>query len=156
MLRWLRRRRQGRRLAQADAEALIRDRGTEAYGEARQRGSAERKSRPFERAASCYVAARSAAVRRAAMRCGARPLVAVAMAIGANPAMAVGTGSDDDAWDGRDDDAGVHGMTMPVGSASKSRTAAHRDRRDACRRVGERRDRHRLGGNGGQPQQCDR
>jgi hypothetical protein len=37
MLRWLRRRQEGRRLAQADAEALIRDHGGEAYGEARRR-----------------------------------------------------------------------------------------------------------------------
>jgi hypothetical protein len=38
MLRWLRRRQEARRLAQADAEALmIRDHGAEAYGEARQR-----------------------------------------------------------------------------------------------------------------------
>ena len=37
MLQWLRRRRQAERLAQADAEALIRDHGAEAYGEARQR-----------------------------------------------------------------------------------------------------------------------
>ena len=37
MLQWFRRRRQAERLAQADAEALIRDHGTEAYGEARQR-----------------------------------------------------------------------------------------------------------------------
>ena len=35
MLQWLRRRRQAERLAQADAEALIRDHGAEAYGEAR-------------------------------------------------------------------------------------------------------------------------
>ena len=34
---WLRRRRQADRLAQADAEALIRDHGGEAYTEARQR-----------------------------------------------------------------------------------------------------------------------
>jgi hypothetical protein len=34
---WLRRRREARRLAQADAEAPIRDYGAEAYGEARQR-----------------------------------------------------------------------------------------------------------------------
>jgi hypothetical protein len=37
MLRWLRRRQEARRLAQADAEALIRDHGAEAYCEARQR-----------------------------------------------------------------------------------------------------------------------
>jgi hypothetical protein len=37
MLQWLRRRQAARRLAQADAEALIRDHGAEAYGEARQR-----------------------------------------------------------------------------------------------------------------------
>ena len=37
MLQWLRRRRQAERLAKADAEALIRDHGGEAYGEARQR-----------------------------------------------------------------------------------------------------------------------
>jgi hypothetical protein len=37
MLQWFRRRRQTERLAQADAEALIRDHGGEAYGEARQR-----------------------------------------------------------------------------------------------------------------------
>ena len=37
MLQWLRRRRQAERLAQADAEALIRDHGGEAYREARQR-----------------------------------------------------------------------------------------------------------------------
>src|SRR5271165_2369360 len=37
MLQWFRRRRQAERLAQADAEALIRDHGGEAYGEARQR-----------------------------------------------------------------------------------------------------------------------
>ena len=38
MLQWLRRRRrQAERLAQADAEALIRDHGREAYGEARRR-----------------------------------------------------------------------------------------------------------------------
>ncbi len=37
MLSWLRRRRQAERLAQAAAEAMIRDHGGEAYGEARQR-----------------------------------------------------------------------------------------------------------------------
>ena len=37
MLQWLRRRQAARRLAQADAEALIRDHGAEAYGEARLR-----------------------------------------------------------------------------------------------------------------------
>ena len=37
MLRWLRRRQEGRRLAQVDAAALIRDHGVEAYGEARLR-----------------------------------------------------------------------------------------------------------------------
>ena len=37
MLQWLRRRQAAERLAQADAEALIRDHGGEAYGEARQR-----------------------------------------------------------------------------------------------------------------------
>jgi hypothetical protein len=37
MLQWLRRRQEARRLAQADAEALIRDYGAEAYREARQR-----------------------------------------------------------------------------------------------------------------------
>jgi len=37
MLQWLRRRRQAERLAQADAEALVRDHGGEAYSEARQR-----------------------------------------------------------------------------------------------------------------------
>jgi hypothetical protein len=37
LLRWLRRRRDARRLAQADAEALIHDHGAEAYGEARWR-----------------------------------------------------------------------------------------------------------------------
>jgi hypothetical protein len=37
MLRWLRRRRQAERLALADAEALIRDHGAEAYSEARER-----------------------------------------------------------------------------------------------------------------------
>ncbi len=37
MLRWLRRRRQAAHLAQADAEALVRDHGAEAYSEARQR-----------------------------------------------------------------------------------------------------------------------
>ncbi len=37
MLQWLRRRRQAVRLAQADAEALVRDHGTEAYREARER-----------------------------------------------------------------------------------------------------------------------
>jgi hypothetical protein len=37
MLRWLRRRQEARRLAQADAEALIRDHGAEAYREARER-----------------------------------------------------------------------------------------------------------------------
>jgi hypothetical protein len=37
MPQWLRRRRQAERLAQADAEALIRDHGAEAYREARQR-----------------------------------------------------------------------------------------------------------------------
>jgi hypothetical protein len=34
MLRWLRRRQEARRLAQADAEALIRDHDAEAYCEA--------------------------------------------------------------------------------------------------------------------------
>jgi hypothetical protein len=34
-LQWLQRRQQAKRLAQADAEALIRDHGGEAYGEAR-------------------------------------------------------------------------------------------------------------------------
>ena len=37
MLRWLRRRREAERLAQADAEALIRDHGGRAYVEARWR-----------------------------------------------------------------------------------------------------------------------
>ena len=37
MLRWLRCRQEARRLAQADAEALIRDHGAEAYREARER-----------------------------------------------------------------------------------------------------------------------
>jgi hypothetical protein len=37
MLQWFRRRRQAERLAQADAEALIRDHGAEAYGQARWR-----------------------------------------------------------------------------------------------------------------------
>ena len=37
MLRWLQRRQEARRLAQADAEALIRAHGTEAYREARER-----------------------------------------------------------------------------------------------------------------------
>ena len=37
MLRWLRRRQDARRLAQLDAEALIRDHGAEAYREARER-----------------------------------------------------------------------------------------------------------------------
>ena len=37
LLRWFRRRRDARRLAQADAEALIHDHGAEAYGEARWR-----------------------------------------------------------------------------------------------------------------------
>ena len=37
MLQWLRRRRQAARLAQSDAEALIRDHGAEAYSEARHR-----------------------------------------------------------------------------------------------------------------------
>src|SRR5271166_5336853 len=37
LLQWLRRRRQTERRAQADAEALIRDHGGEAYSEARQR-----------------------------------------------------------------------------------------------------------------------
>ena len=37
MLQWLRRRQQAEQLAQADAEALIRDHGGAAYGEARQR-----------------------------------------------------------------------------------------------------------------------
>jgi hypothetical protein len=37
MLRWLRRGQDARRLAQADAEALIRDHGAEAYSKARQR-----------------------------------------------------------------------------------------------------------------------
>ena len=37
MLQWLRRRQEARRLAKADAEALIRDHGGEAYSEARQR-----------------------------------------------------------------------------------------------------------------------
>jgi hypothetical protein len=37
MLQWLRRRRQAERLAQADAEALVRDHGAEAYREARER-----------------------------------------------------------------------------------------------------------------------
>ena len=37
MLRWLRRRQQAERLVKADAEALVRDHGAEAYGEARQR-----------------------------------------------------------------------------------------------------------------------
>jgi len=34
VLQWLRRRQEARRLAQADAEALIRDHGAEAYSEA--------------------------------------------------------------------------------------------------------------------------
>ena len=37
ILRWLRRRQDARRLAQADAEALIRDYGAAAYREARER-----------------------------------------------------------------------------------------------------------------------
>ena len=37
MLQWLRRRRRAERLATADAEALIRDHGVEAYSEARRR-----------------------------------------------------------------------------------------------------------------------
>jgi hypothetical protein len=37
MLGWLRRRKDARRLARADAEALIHDHGVEAYGEARWR-----------------------------------------------------------------------------------------------------------------------
>ena len=38
MLRWLRRRQEGHRLAQADAEGLTnRDHGAEAYSEARER-----------------------------------------------------------------------------------------------------------------------
>ena len=37
MLRWIRRRQDARRLAQLDAEALIRDHGAEAYREARER-----------------------------------------------------------------------------------------------------------------------
>jgi len=37
MLQWLRRRRQAELLAQADAEALVRDHGAEAYREARER-----------------------------------------------------------------------------------------------------------------------
>ena len=37
MLQWLRRRRQAERLAQADAEALVRDHGAEAYREVRER-----------------------------------------------------------------------------------------------------------------------
>ena len=37
MLRWLRRRREAERLAQADAEAFIRDHGGRAYAEARWR-----------------------------------------------------------------------------------------------------------------------
>ena len=36
-MQWLLRRRQAERLAQADAEVLIRDHGAEAHGEARQR-----------------------------------------------------------------------------------------------------------------------
>jgi hypothetical protein len=37
MLQWLRRRREAHRLAQADADALIRDHGVDAYIEARRR-----------------------------------------------------------------------------------------------------------------------
>ncbi len=37
MLAWFRKRREAERLAQTDAEALIRDHGGEAYGEARRR-----------------------------------------------------------------------------------------------------------------------
>ena len=37
MLSWLRRRQEAHRLARADAEALIRDHGSEAYSEARRR-----------------------------------------------------------------------------------------------------------------------
>ncbi len=37
LLQWLRRRQEAHRLVQADAAALIRDHGAEAYGEARQR-----------------------------------------------------------------------------------------------------------------------
>jgi hypothetical protein len=37
MLRWLRRRQEARRLAQADAEVLFRGHGAEAYREARER-----------------------------------------------------------------------------------------------------------------------
>jgi hypothetical protein len=62
-------------------------------------------------------------------------LVAVTMAIRANPATVVGTwsdnnarnGRDNNAGNGRDDDAGAHGMTISIGSASKSRPTAHRD-----------------------------
>ena len=39
--RWLLRRQEARRLAQADAEALIRDNGASAYSEARERESDE-------------------------------------------------------------------------------------------------------------------
>jgi len=62
MLRWLCRRQEARRLAQADAEALIRDHGAEAYREARQRerdvGPARRDDsrRPDGRHPHCTVA----------------------------------------------------------------------------------------------------
>jgi hypothetical protein len=65
-------------------------------------------------------------------------------------------GNDADAGNGRDDavaalvaalDAvaalAAHGMTMSVGPASPTATAAHCDRRDACRRDGKWCDRHR-------------
>ena len=82
------------------------------------------------------------------------------MAVGANPAMVVGTGSDNDAGNrqdnanagnGRDeaDAVAADGMTMSVGSASPTRAATPPDLRYACRGGRERRDLHCAGGNGG-------
>ena len=65
------------------------------------------------------------------------PLVAVAMAIRANPAMAVAigvtVGMESVIGAGRDGRAISHRMAMSVGSARPSLSAPHRDRNDACR-----------------------
>src|SRR5271165_4391613 len=84
------------------------------------------------------------------------PLIAVPMAIGANPAMGVGVGMVTVIRAGHGGDAISHRMAMSVGSARKSWAAAHCYQSDACRRVSEWRDRHCEGRNGGQTQQRGR
>lgn len=85
------------------------------------------------------------------------PLIAVAMAIRANPAMAVAigvtVGMESVIGAGRDGRAISHRMAMSVGPPRPSRPAAHCDRNDACRGAGEWRDLDCRGGNGGQAKQ---